>query len=68
LQCGTEKKILRKLSSSTKGRSRHGGQSAQRFERIRDHSEHEYVKKICQAMEDSFTTVTEGDGLWCDCC
>ena len=52
---GTHIQVIRKLNSLAHAKVRKGGQSAQRFERGREESIHEYVVRISEVVNDLFT-------------
>ena len=57
--CGRQRTIHATLESAAKSRSRRGGQSALRFERLRDHAEHDYLKAIGEMMLRVFVTLND---------
>lgn len=59
---GRQRAIHATIESMAKGRTRRGGQSSHRFERLRDEAEHEYVKKICEAMQTWFVGASADGG------
>jgi peptide chain release factor subunit 1 len=56
---GRRRHVHGTLTSAAKSRSRRGGQSAVRFERLRDHAEHDYIKAIGELMLRSFVGMDE---------
>eukprot|EP00048_Salpingoeca_helianthica_P020384 m.6289 g.6289 ORF g.6289 m.6289 type:complete len:454 (-) comp4744_c0_seq2:78-1439(-) len=64
--CGRQRTIHGTIDSSAKSRSRRGGQSSHRFERLRDHAEHDYVKAVSELMLHVFITLNDrGDPVPC---
>eukprot|EP00047_Mylnosiga_fluctuans_P002182 m.223515 g.223515 ORF g.223515 m.223515 type:complete len:409 (+) comp10935_c0_seq1:394-1620(+) len=55
---GRQRELHATIDSAAKSRSRRGGQSAQRFERLRDGAEHGFVKRVCEAMQEHYVALT----------
>ncbi|MCU4800251.1 peptide chain release factor aRF-1 [Halobacteria archaeon HArc-gm2] len=53
----------RTIESQVMGKSRAGGQSAQRFERERDRQKHEFFTQVADAVEGTFLSEPTVDGL-----
>jgi len=51
--------ILRKLSSAVPGKHSKGGQSARRFERLREIAAHEYSKRVAEAANEIFSQIPD---------
>ncbi|KAI9324498.1 putative eukaryotic translational release factor 1 [Zopfochytrium polystomum] len=51
---GDSRKVLQKLSVDLPKKHRRGGQSAQRFERLRDERRHNYVRKVAELATHHF--------------
>lgn len=51
---GDERKRLAHITSGTRGRTRRGGFSAARYQRLHDEAEYEYVKRVCDRMKQCF--------------
>lgn len=51
---GKERKRLVHITSGTRGRTRRGGFSAARYQRLHDEAEYEFVKRICERMNACF--------------
>jgi len=58
---GKRYQILGKMTSAVPGKTRAGGQSAVRFERLREVAEHEFYKRVSERANSSFVPV--GDKL-----
>ena len=54
---------IRKTHSEVPGKTRAGGQSAQRFERLREGAKKEHFKKIADYMKDEFLKIKELKGI-----
>lgn len=60
---GKHVKILRKLTSGVPGKYKTGGQSAQRFERIREGMAKEFYRRIAEAMKEVYFDMPKLKGL-----
>lgn len=60
---GKQIKVLRKLTSGIPGKYKTGGQSAQRFERIRDGLAKEFYRRIAESMKECFFNLTKLKGI-----
>ena len=56
---GKHVEILRKLTSAVPGKHSKGGQSARRFERLREIAAHEYSKRVAEAANTIFTQIPD---------
>ncbi|HID60270.1 MAG TPA: peptide chain release factor 1 [Hadesarchaea archaeon] len=55
---GKNVNIVRKLTSAVPGKHSKGGQSARRFERLREIAAHEYAKRVAEAANEIFSQVS----------
>jgi len=60
---GKQIKILRKLTSGVPGKYKTGGQSAQRFERIREGMAKEFYRRIADAMKEVYFNLPKLKGI-----
>lgn len=60
---GKQIKILRKLSSGVPGKYKTGGQSAQRFERLREGMAKEFYRRIAEAMKEVYFNMPKLKGI-----
>ncbi len=60
---GKQVKILRKLSSGVPGKYKTGGQSAARFERIREGLAKEFYRRIAEAMKEVYFNLDKLKGI-----
>jgi len=60
---GKQIKVLRKLTSGVPGKYRAGGQSAQRFERIREGLAKEFYRRIAESMKEVFFNMPKLKGI-----
>ncbi|AYV83809.1 MAG: hypothetical protein Hyperionvirus12_6 [Hyperionvirus sp.] len=59
--CGTNREVFHKIVVSLPGKTRRGGQSANRIARIRDEKKALYIKKVVEKLNDIFIQhVTKG--------
>jgi peptide chain release factor subunit 1 len=56
---GKHVEIVRKLTSAVPGKHSKGGQSARRFERLREIAAHEYSKRVAEAANDIFSQIPD---------
>src|SRR3989475_6753283 len=60
---GRRVEILKTFTSGTPGKSRAGGQSARRFERIREQVIHDYYKRVGQHFNDMMLEIPDLKGI-----
>ena len=60
---GKQVKILRKLTSGVPGKYKTGGQSSQRFERIREGLAKEFYRRIAEAMKEVYFNLPKLKGI-----
>jgi len=63
LLVGSSIKVIRNLHSSVPGKHKTGGQSAQRFERIRDNEAVNFYNRVAEIMITEFTYMNELKGI-----
>lgn len=63
LLVGSSIKVIRNINSTVPGKTRAGGQSAQRFERIRKGAAVEFYKRVAAIMTQEFTYMKELKGI-----
>ena len=63
LLVGKQIKILRKMSSGVPGKYKTGGQSSQRFERIREGMAKEFYRRIADAMKEIYFDMPKLKGI-----
>ena len=56
---GKHVEIIHTMTSGVWGKHARGGQSAKRFERIREVAMHEYMKRVSEAMVESFSNIPD---------
>ncbi len=56
---GKNVSIVRKLTSAVPGKHSKGGQSARRFERLREIAAHEYAKRVAEAANEVFAGIPD---------
>jgi peptide chain release factor subunit 1 len=56
---GKHIEIIRKLTSAVPGKHSKGGQSARRFERLREIAAHEYSKRVAEAANELFSQIPD---------
>jgi len=56
---GKHIEIVRKLTSAVPGKHSKGGQSARRFERLREIAVHEYMKRVAEATNQIFSQIPD---------
>ncbi|MDI6643292.1 MAG: peptide chain release factor aRF-1, partial [Candidatus Hodarchaeaceae archaeon] len=56
---GKHVEIVRKLTSAVPGKHSKGGQSARRFERLREIAAHEYSKRVAEAANEIFSQIPD---------
>ncbi len=57
---GKKIRMLRQLQSIVPGKQKHGGQSAQRFERVREGLKHDFYKKIAETIKETLPKDLKG--------
>jgi len=60
---GKQIKVMRKMTSGVPGKYKAGGQSSQRFERIRDGLALEFFRKVAEGMKDCFFDLPRLKGI-----
>jgi peptide chain release factor subunit 1 len=60
---GKQIKVLRKMTSGVPGKYKTGGQSAQRFERLREGAAKEFYRRIADAMKDIYFNMPKLKGI-----
>jgi peptide chain release factor subunit 1 len=55
--------IVRRLNSTAPGKHSKGGQSAKRFERLRDIAIHEYMKRVAESANNIFSNIQDFRGV-----
>lgn len=63
LLVGSTIKVIRSLNSTVPGKFRTGGQSAQRFERIREGAAVEFYKRVADVVTNEFTYMSNLKGI-----
>lgn len=63
LLIGSSIKVIRSLNSTVPGKFRTGGQSAQRFARIREGAAIEFYKRVAEVLVNEFTYMKELKGI-----